>query len=243
MTTKTSNTPIFVLSILFFTLLCRIDSHAQTGSVLQEQKISDTAGNFTGILEDEYFFGRGVASLGDLNGDTIGDLAVSSNRDGDGGSLRGAVWILFLDPNGLVKSHQKISSTSGGFTGALENVDWFGESISFLGDFDGNGPNTKQVLAVGAMGDDDGVTPIPENRGAVWLLFLNSDGTVDSHQKISDTEGNFTGVLDDNDHFARSICPIGDFNGDGTIDIAVGARNDDDGGGAGDRSLTAFYYT
>ena len=50
-------------------------------------------------------------------------------------------------------------------------------------------------LAVGADRDDDGGF----DRGAVWVLFLNTDGTVKSHQKISDTQGNFTGILDDSD--------------------------------------------
>ena len=37
-----------------------------------------------------------------------------------------------------------------------------------------------------------------QNSGAVWVLFLNIDGTVKSHQKISDTaEGGFTGILDE----------------------------------------------
>ena len=29
------------------------------------------------------------------------------------------------------------------------------------------------------------------------MLFLNADGTVKAHQKISDTQGDFTGALDD----------------------------------------------
>ena len=41
-------------------------------------------------------------------------------------------------------------------------------------------------------------------RGAVWILFLNADKTVKTHQKISSTHGGFTGVdavsqLDDED--------------------------------------------
>ena len=47
-------------------------------------------------------------------------------------------------------------------------------------------------MVVGAPGDDDG----GDARGAVWVLFLDTNGTVKSHQKISDTEGKFTGVLD-----------------------------------------------
>ncbi len=67
------------------------------GWVLSHQKISDTQGGFTGILDDLDFFGSSVASLGDLDGDGVGDLAVGAVLDNDGGFDRGAVWILFLD--------------------------------------------------------------------------------------------------------------------------------------------------
>ena len=97
------------------------------------------------------------------------------------------MWILFLNTNGTVKSHQKISDTQGGFTGTLDDVDVFGNSVAALGDLDGDGIGD---LAVGAAFDDDG----GQDRGAVWILFLNSNGTVKSHQKISDTQGGFTGA-------------------------------------------------
>ena len=58
-----------------------------------------------------------MAALGDLDGDGVGDLAVGAPRDDDGGTDRGAVWVLFLNTDGTVKSHQKISDTEGGFTG------------------------------------------------------------------------------------------------------------------------------
>ena len=74
-------------------------------------------------------------------------------------------------------------------------------------------------LAVGAVYDDDGGvsghTPPSPNRGAVWILFLNSDGTVKGHAKISPTEGGFNGVLDDHDYFGSSVASLGDLDGDG----------------------------
>lgn len=38
-----------------------------------------------------------MASLRDLDGDGIGDLAMGAFGDDDGGSNRGAAWVLFLD--------------------------------------------------------------------------------------------------------------------------------------------------
>ena len=53
--------------------------------LLWEQKISDTQGGFTGVLDNSDCFGESVAALGDLDGDGVGDLAVGSAWDDDGG--------------------------------------------------------------------------------------------------------------------------------------------------------------
>jgi len=193
------------------------------GTVKSHQKISDTEGGFTGILGFEDHFGISVASLGDHDGDGVSDLAVGAFGDDDGGSGRGATWLLFLNTNGTVKSHQKISATEGGFHGILDDEDWFGMSVASLGDLDGDGVGD---LGVGAYRDDDGGT----DRGALWVLFLDTDGTVKSHQKISSTEGGFTGILNDSDFFGYSVASLGDLDGDGLTDLAVGAKWDDDGG-------------
>lgn len=54
-------------------------------------------------------------------------------------------------------------------------------------------------------------------------------GSVRSHQEISDTEGNFTGRLDDLDYFASTIASPGDLDSDDVVDLEVGAPLDDDG--------------
>ena len=123
--------------------------------------------------------------------------------------------------NGTVVSHQKISDTMVGVTATLGNNDLFGPATS-LGDLNGDGVID---LAVGAIGDDDGSL----DSGAVWILFLNADGTVGSHQKISPTDGGFTGTLDEKDSFGGRVASLGDLDGDGVIDLAVGAAGDDDG--------------
>jgi hypothetical protein len=192
------------------------------GTVNLHQKISDTEGNFTGIFDEAQNLGLSVASIGDLDRDGIKDLAIGSPCDDDGGDCRGAIYILFMNSNGTVKSHQKISTLEGNFTGSLGNICQFGFSVTSIGDFNGDGVTD---IAVGAPYDSDGGL----EKGAVWILFMNSNGTVKSHQKISTLEGNFTGILDTNNGFGRSISSVGDINGDGVTDLVVGAPFDDDG--------------
>ena len=184
---------------LVWTLSAVVPARAQPGTVLSHQKISDTEGGFTGILDNFDRFGLSVASLGDLDGDGVGDLAVGAIFDGDGGGGRGAVWVLFLNPDSTVKSHQKISDTEGGFTGTLDD-DWFSRSVASLGDLDGDGIGD---LAVGAHHDDDGGL----GHGAVWVLFLDGVPACPA-----DGDGSVT------------ICHVPPGNSDNAHTITVGAN-------------------
>ena len=155
-------------------------------------------------------FGSSTPSLGDLDGDGVGDLAVGARNDDDGGDRRGAVWMLFLNPDGTVKSHQKISDHEGGFTGILDDVDRFGISVASLGDLDGDGVID---LAVGADRDDDGGI----DRGAVWVLFL--DGVPNC---AADLDGDGDTDADDFfaylDAFAGGNTDVCDIDDDGDCD-------------------------
>lgn len=193
------------------------------GSVKSEQKISDTSGGFEGELDDHDHFGEGVAALGDIDGDGVVDLAVGAPLDDDGGNGNGAVWLLFMNPNGTVKDEKKLSTASGGLLGQLSGNGNFGVSSAALGDFDGNG---VADLVVGAWATDDG----DNESGSIWILLLNSSGAVIGGQKISQTTGGFGGQLDFDDRFGSSVTSLGDLDGDGVIDLAVGAIHDDDGG-------------
>ena len=122
-----------------------------------------------------------------------------------------------------MKAEQKISSTSGGLTSTIDDFDHFGRSVAGVGDVNGDG---IADVAIGAHQDDDGGT----DRGAVYVLFLNTDGTVKAEHKISDSAGGLTVSLDDIDNFGSGLAAIGDLDGDGVVGLVVGAQRDDDGG-------------
>ncbi len=212
------------LCSLALVLLATAPAGAQDapGEVLDQQKISDSNGGFDGEIPDFYEFGHSLAAIGDLDGDGVTDLAVGSREWTDLGYAvgdfdgSGAVWILFMDTDGTVRDEVKIARDTGGFDGELDAFDFFGTSIAFLGDVDGDGIGD---LAVGAAGDDDGAN----RAGAVWILFMNTDGTVDGHAKISNTSGGWPDPLGNSNEFGRAVAGLGDFDDDGVPDLVVTA--------------------
>lgn len=187
------------------------------GTVLGQKKIGAATSGFGGSLDANDAFGHSVTALGDLDGNGVVDLAVGAPGDDDGGLNRGAVWILFLAPDGSVLSEVKIASGSGGFAGALADTDEFGSALANLGDWDFDG---APEIAVGAHKADD----LGVSRGAVWILSLAPAGTVKSHVEISEGVGGFVGPLQNQGRFGTSIAPLGDIDGTGWMDIAVGAE-------------------
>jgi hypothetical protein len=193
------------------------------GTVKSHQKISSTLGGFGGVLDSYDEFGGSLTAVDDLDGDGIDELVVGASGDDDGGSRCGAVWVLFLNSSGAVRSHQKISATHGGFGGGIVSGHQFGSSVASPGDLDGDGVGD---LVVGAPFDRSAFT----GGGGIWILFLQTTGTVKAHQRITGDEGGFGGFLYFEDDFGCSLSPLGDFNGDGIADLAVGAKGDADGG-------------
>ena len=190
------------------------------GTVDSTVEINDSTANGPTLSNNDRF-GVSVASIGDLDGDGVTDLAVGAARDDGGGRDRGAVHIMFMNTDGTVDSTVEINdSTANGPT--LSDVDRFGVSVTPIGDLDGDGVTD---LAVGANRDDDGGS----DRGAVHIMFMNMDGTVDSTVEINDSTANGP-TLSDVDYFGFSVTPIGDLDGDGVTDLAVGAARDDDRG-------------
>jgi len=58
---------------------------------------------------------------------------------------------------------------------------------------------------------------------------MNANGSVKGHQRIDSRFGGFGGDLHFRDYFGRALAGLGDLNGDGSLDLAVGSADDDGG--------------
>jgi len=149
-------------------------------------------------LVDPSGLGRDLVDLGDVDGDGVDDFALGLPQQG----AEGAVLIVFPRPDRTVKSTLLIGQGSGGFGGSLATGDRFGTALDSVGDIDGDG---SPELAVGAPG-----------AGSIWILFLAADGTLKGWQELE------SGVFSAGDEFGGGLAALGDVDGDGNPDLAVG---------------------
>ena len=194
-----------------------------TGNVILRTKIG---GAEIGVpLSPRSMFGASLAGPGNIgNGfgfPNIEDLVVGAPGD-DTGLLptNGAIFSLLLNSNGTLLSAQKIFdhglTSGGGFFAQGSDIVDFGRGVAPLGDVNGD---LVPDVAVGSPNDDDS----GEDHGAIWILYMDNDGTVDSQSKISDLQGCFEVNLLNGDRFGWSLARLPDQNGDGHVDLAAGA--------------------
>jgi len=204
---------LLVSLVPLVSLVTSVSIAAQVGSVLRQKTISTATG----------FFGAAIVSIGDLDGDGNRDIAVGAPSTNDGGRQRGAILILFLAADGSLLSSQAISQTQGGFVGTLANDGFFGGRIANVGDLDGDGLPELVTFSGGP------------NR--LWVLFLKKDGTLKAQNTIQFTDPAFVPATSANNFDGEQIFPglegLGDLDGDGLGDLAVGSPFDPDGGGFG----------
>jgi hypothetical protein len=172
----------------------------------------------------------GPGSGADFNGDGCADLAIgvpfqdfSKKADAGGVSVLYGTAAKGLDATSGI-GDQWWSQDSAGMAGdGAEAGDQMGLAVA-VGDFNGDGFTD---LAAGAPGEDVGANA---DAGAVDVVYgsaagLDPAGTPSSQFWTLDSAG-VPGPAAAGDAFGRSLA-VGDFNGDGFADLAVGAPERD----------------
>lgn len=176
------------------------------GTVRDTQKISMLEGGFTETLNAGNFFGYGVAGIGDYDGDNIPDIAVTAPTQPNQ-----ALYILHLNADGTVKSYVKNSGIPG-------------QGLSAAGDLNGDGKLDLIAAAPDTVGG-----------GGIEIIFLDDTSQVveASTIAINSIEGGFgTGLVEGDSFGGRESAVLGDLDGNGSIEVAVGAFETNGGVGA-----------
>lgn len=151
-----------------------------------------------------------VAAAGDVDGDGFDDVLVGAYEDGEGGELAGAAFLFYGPLSGSINLARADAKLVG-----EEPFDYAGWSVAGAGDLDRDGHGD---VLVGAYGADSSGT----SAGVVYVLSGPLHGTIDLSSAPARLEG-----AAPYDYAGISVAGLGDTDGDGYDDVAVGAYGHD----------------
>ncbi|HQX51306.1 MAG TPA: FG-GAP-like repeat-containing protein [Planctomycetaceae bacterium] len=176
------------------------------GSVNRSVKIANSSHGGPALIANEGF-GASVASLGDIDGDGITDLAVGAYNE----TAASSVYIVRMNADGTAKNFTQLASQKNGIPQLADGSQFC--FVRSIGDFDGDGIGD---IVIGAPGTSVG----GKNRGAIYIVRLNANGTAKNVTAIENT-GVWNRSVNDEDNFGTTIASLGDIDHDGVGDLAV----------------------
>lgn len=174
------------------------------GTVRNFAKIENTTA-WNSTIEEEENFGSRITSIGDVNGDGVGDLAALSasyvNFDGVVESIPKQVDILLMNADGTMKQFVGIGDGLNGGPNLVDNdAIW---DLTSVGDVDADGIEDLAVI----IGDATG-----EGSSRLQVITLTPQGRAKSVQQLSMSDS----------AYLSSLTNLGDTNNDGKMELAWG---------------------
>jgi len=167
--------------------------------------------------------GWSLACVGDVNGDSVGDLLIGAYRSDLGGADAGAAYLFHGPLTGVVSA----ASADAVFIGE-SSQDRAGYSVSAAGDVNDDG---QLDVLIGAPGRDFSVS----SQGAAYLMYGPFSGVI----SLASAGAVLVGAAEDEQQ-GWATSGAGDLNGDGVDDVVVGAPGAA-GQGAESGQLRAYF--
>jgi hypothetical protein len=153
------------------------------------------------VNQDGASLGSYVSTAGDVNGDGYADVVIGATHFDGGQTDEGRAFVYHGGAGGL-------AAQPAWTTESDQAMAYLGYTVATAGDVNGDG---YSEVIVGAPFFDNGAT----SEGAAWL-YLGSPAGLGA--PVWMTEGNQPGAV-----HGKSVSTVGDVNGDGYSDVAVGA--------------------
>ena len=202
-----------------------VDYHSSATRQCWDQSSSGVLGS----AEVDDFFSSALAA-GDFDDDGDSDLAIGVPGETLAGGYEGVVQVLYNNGSVLTSNlDQMFDQDDFAPNSSAETGDWFGDPL-VVGDFDGDGA-ADLVIGVPL----EGVVVSGSSRsaaGEVNVLYggagvgLSTAGKQTFHQNFP---ASMLGTPSTNDKFGFALA-AGDFDGNGSDDLAIGVPNDTTGG-------------
>ncbi|YAG07099.1 Calcium-binding protein [Nostoc sp. DSM 114167] len=181
--------------------------------------------------------GKSVSSAGDINGDGIDDLIIGASGAAPNGDASGQSYVVFGSKGGFNAqlNLSTLNGTNGFIINGINAGDFSGNSVSSAGDINGDGLDD---LIIGAFGGD----PNGDTSGQSYVVF-GSKGGFSAQLNLSTlngTNGFVINGINAYDELGVSVSNAGDINGDGLVDLIIGAPGVDPNGIFSGQSYVVF---